>query len=434
MAETTVRMPKLSMTMEEGDLVAWEVSEGSTVKAGDILGQVITDKTEMDIEAPADGTVVRLIAVVGETLEVGAPLMVLSTDVEDLLDGLIGEPAAPRSVGAAANPPVSTNDEAVPRPVGADLLSGSEQDGVAAEGVAPTAVTGSPATVAPPLPTRSVPAARALARSIGVDIAAVTSTRADRVVTVEDVLRAGRPPAEAAAAGPAGIQPAVPAAANGKAAALTRATAAKMTASADVPQFVLYRALVLDHAERHRSGVSWTALLAYAAVGALRQNMRLNGTWTGSGISIPEQIVLGMAVDTEDGLVVCSVPDAGGLSLGSFEEALGAAVDRARRGAMSAEDRTPPTFTISNLGSLGVDWFQALVTPPQAAVLALGRVRRAVEATEDGLRLRRECQVGLTVDHRVANGADGARFLQSMSDLLGPAGFTDLVIGARRSR
>jgi pyruvate dehydrogenase E2 component (dihydrolipoamide acetyltransferase) len=283
---------------------------------------------------------------------------------------------------------------------------------------------------------RSVPAARALAGSLGVDLGTVPCPDG-KIVTVEDVLAWSR-------SGPGSDQPvsrgAVPVASpaagdeplQGRAASLARATAKIMGASAEIPQFTLNRTLDLAYASAHRGPVSWNALLIAAAARALRSCPRINGTWTGHDVVLRSRVVLGVAVATDDGLVVCSVPDADQMALPTLADSVAGAVERARANQMVGDDLLEPTFTVSNLGGLGVDWFAALVTPPQAAVMSLGRVRKSFEATGDGFALRTQCIAGLTVDHRVANGADGARYLAAVNDQLQQDAFVQLALGTVR--
>jgi pyruvate dehydrogenase E2 component (dihydrolipoamide acetyltransferase) len=457
MREAAITMPKLSMTMEEGEVIEWEVVAGAEVAAGDVVCRVMTDKTEMDVEAPAAGRLVRVVVEPGHSVEVGTTLAYLATESTDLLEGMFDPPGISEGTGVVAAIDITTGAGAAPLDrstvvagpprelVGAGTNAGggvtapaAAESGapVQAGSVAPTGSSSSPARVA------SVPAARALAGSLGVDIRAVPCPTGG-IVTVDDVLAWSRSVGATASPRVAGPAPSrtrpAPAVATegpgdqtlrGRAAALARATARTMGASAEVPQFTLHRALDLHYASTHRGGVSWNAVLVAAAARALRASPRINGTWTGTDVVLRAEVVLGLAVATDDGLVVVSVPDADRMPLPTLSNAVSAAVERARRNELAGDDLRTPTFTVSNLGGLGVDWFAALVTPPQAAVLSLGRVRKTFTPTDDGFALRTQCNAGLTVDHRVANGADGARYLAALDDHLQADNFLELALGS----
>ncbi|HEV3495144.1 MAG TPA: biotin/lipoyl-containing protein, partial [Actinomycetes bacterium] len=179
MPEIEVPMPKLSMTMEEGELISWVKHEGDQVRAGDVIAEVNSDKVEMEVESPADGTLVRLTATEGEVVPVGAPIATLETEAEDLLGGILDTPT-----GEAA---ASTAEAA------------AEEEKTAAETETPQA-----APAAAPGPTPVVPAARRRAGELGVDLAAVTGSGPNGLVRVDDVEAAAAPaPAEVVQAGPA---------------------------------------------------------------------------------------------------------------------------------------------------------------------------------------------------------------------------------------
>ena len=423
MARVPVRMPKMSMTMTEGELSSWALTVGDQVQAGDVICEVLTDKVDMEVESPATGTLVE-ITVQSGTVPVGEPIGWIEAEGDSFTDLLDfgdedGEPAAH----------------------GDDL--GEEVPDAPAAG-APTA----PAPAAPPAapsdgqrgPVPAVPRARAMAREAGLDLTSVTPTGPGGVVSIRDVetaLAAAAPPAQAparrltppqrkraaaeaarAAAAEAVEQPtAQPAGPAGdKVAAVRRAVARKMTESAAVPQFTVWRDLHLDAADAHRDGLSWTTVLLQAYARALRKVPRLLTRWDGERAVEAGPPSVALAVDSEHGLMVPVFVEPDTANPRRLDEELRATAGAARLGKVDAAHQATANSSLSNLGGLGVDRFQALVTPPQASVLALGGITRRPVAVPGGLGTALVVTAGLTVDHRVADGADGARLLQLMAD------------------
>lgn len=359
MHEIPVRMPKMSMTMTQGEVVAWTVAAGAEVSAGDAICEVLTDKVDMEVESPVSGRLVR-IDVQSGVAQVGDPIGWVETEEDDALAGLFDEPAR----------------------------------------------TG---------PVPAVPRARALACELGLDLAAMTGSGPGGRVLVADVeARAVTPaPAPAAAVAPD------PAGARTKRAQAVRAAVARtMTASAGVPQFTLWRDLDLEPLDTARGHTSWTTVLLRGFAMALREVPDLLGQWDGTRVRPGSMVGVALAVDTPDGLLVPVFVDPDLLGLDQLDADVRATVASARAGRIDAAHLLPATASLSNLGGQRVDRFQALVTPPQASVLSLGVIARRPVAVPGGLGLGLRVTAGLTVDHRVADGADGARLLSALAAAL----------------
>jgi pyruvate dehydrogenase E2 component (dihydrolipoamide acetyltransferase) len=201
-----------------------------------------------------------------------------------------------------------------------------------------------------------------------------------------------------------------------------------MTASAAVPQFTVWRDLELEPVDAARAGISWTTLLLRGYAIALREVPALLARWDGEAPQEVHDLALGLAVDTPDGLMVPVFAEPDRVPLEQLDADVRATSAAARGGKIDAAHLLPAVATLSNLGGLGVERFQALVTPPQASVLAAGGVTRRPVAVPGGLGLGLRVTLGLSVDHRVADGADGARLLDALSGaftqplrLLGPS-------------
>lgn len=199
------------------------------------------------------------------------------------------------------------------------------------------------------------------------------------------------------------------------------AVARKMVESASVPQFTVWRDLRLDHADRDRKGVSWTTVLLRAYTAALREVPELTCRWdaeTSSPVEV-ETLSVALAVATGDGLLAPVFVEPDRREAADLDRELKQVVTAAATGRLDPSYLGTASASLSNLGGLGVDRFQALVTPPQASVLALGSVRPRPVAVQGGVGLALTLTAGLSVDHRVGDGAHGARLLDALARELG---------------
>jgi pyruvate dehydrogenase E2 component (dihydrolipoyllysine-residue acetyltransferase) len=427
MREIDVPMPKLSMTMEEGELITWRKQEGDQVRAGEVICEVNSDKVAMEVESPADGTLVRYAATEGDIVPVGAPIATLATEAEDLLGGLLG-PAGPDGSSAPATP--------------------LEPPASMAEPAGPPDTTGAPARAAAG-PKPVVPAARRRASELGVDLAAVTGTGRDGLVRVADVDAAagdrGAPAAASAARAPA-------AAASVPAAAATAAPAAVAGDVDEVPLTSMRRAVARRLVESMQQAphfyltvrvdaeqlmglreelnrqlqaagedvkVSINDLVVKACALMLRANPDLNMSWGGDKLLRHHGVHVGMAVAVEGGLIVPVVRDADQKSVTQIAREARVLIGRARAGKLAPQDFSGGTFTVSNLGMFGIDQFTAVINPPEAAILAVGAaVPEPVAVAGGGVEVHPTMRLTLSIDHRALDGATGAGFLAQVRDLL----------------
>jgi pyruvate dehydrogenase E2 component (dihydrolipoamide acetyltransferase) len=193
---------------------------------------------------------------------------------------------------------------------------------------------------------------------------------------------------------------------------------AVMAQSALIPQFTAWRDLDLEPLAALRGGISWNTLLVRALAQSLRELPDLNGTYGENGFARGENVGIGIAVDSTVGLLAPTVLDPDLVDVEELDAELRAMVVRARTGKVDARYLVPATTAVSNLGSLGVERFNAMLTPPQVTALSVGTVSRKPVAHEGGIALRVTTTVGLTVDHRAADGADAARLLSSLAELV----------------
>lgn len=426
MREVPVRMPKFSMAQEEGVLLEWHKHEGDTVEAGEVLCEVGTDKVDMDVESPIAGVVARLVVAPNETVRVGEPIAMVLTEADELLEGLIGESedGSGGSVHAEAAAPV-----------------GGPPGGRVAGRVADLSDATPPSRLGP---TPAVPAARRRAAETGVDIRRVTGTGRGGVVTLEDIETAAAPgrdgslqrpsssplPAgtSGAAMGKGHASPAAPSdtpdpgyadALAGRRHSVRAAVARRMTQSAAIPQFTVFSEVDLELLSMERGSISWTTLLIRAFAATLRDHPRLNALYREDAVEESRVVGVALAVDTPVGLLAPVFTDPARGDVTTLDAEIRRVIDLARHGRLRPEHLDGATVTVSNLGGFGIPSFQALITPPQACALSMGAVAQRPVVRHGGLAVRTTCQVGLTVDHRVADGADAARMLSDLNALLG---------------
>jgi pyruvate dehydrogenase E2 component (dihydrolipoamide acetyltransferase) len=400
-----VTMPKWGIEMQEGTVTAWQFELGRHVDKGEALLDVETEKIVNSVESPASGTLRRMLADTGDTLPVGALVAVLSEpDVADAeIDAFVRDFKpfdASFAEGSTASAPSAS---AAPAALSADTAA----DG-AAEGEA-----------------RVSPIARRLAEKLGIDLSQVTGTGRNGRISKEDVeayaatlQQAGSPPAAGAVAAKGAAEPV-------KRERLTsmRSTIARRLSESkrDLPHYRLLADLDMDALTKKRAAlvatgesVSINDLLLHAVATALRQHPRLNAQFTGEELLQFEQVDLAVAVATPGGLVTPIVRNAASLSVGQIAVLVRELAERARAGKLARDEITGGTFTVSNLGMFGVRQFDAIINPPQVAILAIGAMEERPVVRHGALAVGRVVTVTLSSDHRVVDGADAAAFLATL--------------------
>jgi pyruvate dehydrogenase E2 component (dihydrolipoamide acetyltransferase) len=376
MARLAIRMPKMSMTMTEGEVSEWLVKVGDEVTEGDAVCEVMTDKVDMEVESTVSGTLVE-IAVESGTVAVGDPI----GWVEGEDDG--------GSFG--------------------DLLSQPE----------PAKVDPSPPGVpAPTGPVAAVPRARGLATERGIDLSTVAGSGPDGLIRVSDIEALTPAPAPKHTSAPAAAESPTRAASDRKA-AIRGAVARKMTPSAAIPQFTVWREIELGAADTQRRGISWTTVLLRAYASALRAVPDLLCRWEDDRATVSGPPSIALAVATDRGLLVPTFTEPDLDEPHDVDKEIRAVVKAAHMGRLDPAYLGVANGSVSNLGGMGVDRFQALLTPPQASVLSLGSIRQRPVAVPGGVGLALTVHAGLTVDHRVADGAQAAELLDRVAVLLG---------------
>ncbi len=430
---TKVFMEALSPTMEEGRLVKWLRNEGDAVKNGDVLAEVETDKAIMELVARGDGILRRQLIGEGSTTAVGTLIGVIATADEDIAS-LVGG-AAPASAPAASSP-------AAPAPAAATPAVSPAPPAAAA---APAAASAPVAPVAPATPgdddgarARSSPLARRLAADRGIALGSVQgSGPGGRIIKRDIEAMAGAAPPAAAAIAPAAASAAatpassLPSPVSFRDVPLTqiRKTIARRLSESigPIPTFYLTAEFDMERVAEMRSAmaelgddfkVSFNDILLKAVATALAQHPECNAHWLGDTIRYWNRVHIGMAVAIDDGLITPVIFDADRKGLRQVAAESRDLAKRARERKLKPDEYTGSTFSVSNLGMFGIDQFTAIINPPEAGILAIGGIEAKPVVVNGAVQVRRRLRVTMSCDHRVIDGAAGARFLQTLRRLV----------------
>ena len=471
-----IYMPQLGLTMTEGKVVRWLKAAGEPVRKGEPVLEIETDKVSVEVEAPADGVLGPILVEAGASVPIGgmlshvlgvgeqgrrgagaqgrvspaglsAPSVILS-EAKNLSRGRVM--ASPRAKRMAATLGVDLAQVEASGPGGriveADVRWNAEsakrktQDtSPISAGVEASAGDHLKAPLQEEAPVRASPLARRLAQELGVDLALVEGTGPGGRIVEEDVRRraesASRPPASA---------PFTPQIRNLQSptknvveplSGVRRVVAERMAHSfATAPHFYLSAEVEATALSHMREGLlakvetvtgarlTITDILLKVCAQALAEFPEVNVAWAedapGGGIVRHAEVNVGLAVSLDAGLVVPVLRFAAGLTLGEIARRRSDLVERARAGKLTLADLEGGTFTLSNLGVYGVDQFQAILNPPQAAILAIGRIKDRPVALDGAVVVRPTMHVTLSVDHRLLDGTQAARFLERVAQLI----------------
>jgi pyruvate dehydrogenase E2 component (dihydrolipoamide acetyltransferase) len=389
----SVVMPALEMAQETGKLIAWRKREGERVSKGEPLLEIETDKAVMEIEAPADGVLAGIRASAGADIPVGQTIAWI---------------VAPGEKPPAENEP----GEAAPA-----ARAKTEQP-------TQSAVTATPAELTTAGSARISPKARRLAKELGVNIATLRGSGPEGEILSSDVEAAaskGKSTAEGLASAKKTGAVEVPTSLGRLMAERTTqswTTAPHFFVSREIDALALneYRQRVAAEIERtHQIRITHTDLLVALIARVLLKHPRLNASWSAEGIRIHDHVNMGVAIAVNDGVVAAVIPNAHVANLGEIAKRRHDVAERARAGKLRPADIADATFTISNLGMYHVDAFSAIITPPQAAVLAVGAIADRVVAVDGKPLVRPMMTLTVSCDHRVADGARAAMFLNDLA-------------------
>ena len=434
---TKVHMEALSPTMEEGEVVNWLKSEGDEVTNGDVLAEIETDKATMELVARGEGVLRTILLGEGGTAPVGDVIAVIAgadEDIDDLLDEVGGDGAGAAAAAGApdegeaeeeAGEEAETEDEATEK----EETDEAEKEEAAA---APAAESGGRI--------KASPLARRLAEEGDLELAEVKGSGPGGRIVKRDVEAAmeEREREPAAAEAPAGAELPPPleelpeeAYEDVSVSQMRKTIARRLTESlGPVPHFFLTtevdmgraleaRARINDVLEDDGEKISINDLIIRATASALKKHPECNAAWQEDSIRVFNRVHVGVAVAVPDGLITPVIRDADRKGVARIGREVKEMAGRAREKKLQPEEYTGSTFSISNLGMFGIQEFTAVINPPEAGILAVGAVEEVPVVDDDGeVVVRPRMKMTMSCDHRVIDGATGARFLQTLKTML----------------
>src|SRR5579862_3113505 len=385
----SVVMPALEIAQETGKLLAWRKREGDRVTKGDPLLEIETDKAVVEVEAPADGILAGIKAAEGADIPVGQTIAwIVAPGEEPPAESAAATPVARASSHAKTEIPSHT---ATPSPQPASSTA------------------------------KISPKARRLAKELGVDLASVRGSGPGGEILASDVqAAAASSPSSEKKSGSVEVPT-----------SLGRIMAERTTQSwTTVPHFFVSREIdatelnkYRDHSAAkielsHQIRITHTDLLIALVARVLLNHSRLNASWSAEGIRLHDHVNMGVAIAVSDGVVAAVIPNAHSATLADISQQRRGITERARAGKLRPADIADATFTISNLGMYHIDQFSAIITPPQAAILAVGTIADRVVAVHGQPAVRPMITLTLSCDHRVADGARAAQFLADLAEAM----------------
>lgn len=404
----TFGMPSLGHTMEKGKVIEWLKQEGEPVAKGEPLLVVETDKVVTEVEAPTDGVVLKILVAPEEERPIGAALALIGSAGETLSEADVRQLAGDQATSIAIAPEPTPATAALAQPAPSARAPGERQ--------------------------KISPIARKLAAEHGIDTAAVQGTGPGGRITKDDILQAVEAAKAAKAAPPVSAPP------DGKRLRVAQTiplrgmrgrVAERMYQSwntiprvtevmqVDMGATVAFREAMLGQWEQaYGVRISLNDMLTKAVATALRSHPRLNATLVEREVHVHDAINVGVAVNLDEGLIVPVIFNADQKDLGQIARESRQLADKARAGRLQLDEISDGTFTITNLGTTGVDLFTPIINPPQVAILGVGTIQRRPVAVGDALAVRPSAYLCLVFDHRAVDGLPAARFLQEVQRLL----------------
>ena len=387
-----VIMPKLGQTMEEGTINKWVKKEGESVKKGEILLEITTDKATLEVESYAAGILKKIIAKEGEVVPVTQVIAYIG-DKDDVVPEV-----APSMIQKVAEKTEPVTEKYVPSSR-LEEVTATKTEGVKAIS----------------------PRARRLAREKGVDIDEVVGTGPEGRIVEEDILNYLKTGAEAKGAKPAKRVPLTP---------MRKIIASRMAKSkSEAPHFYITTEIDMSKCmamreEINKGGakVSYNDFFARAVALSMVENRTVNSVWHEDSIEERDEINIGIAVALSDGLIVPVIRNVDKKGLKEIAKDSTSLIEKARNNKLTPDEYQGGTFTISNLGTFDIDNFIAIVNPGESAILAIGKIGMRPVVRDGKIEVRPVCKVTLSCDHRVLDGAIAGKFLQRVKELMESAG------------
>jgi len=429
-------MPLLGQTMEEGTIIKWFKNEGEPIEAGEPLLEVMTDKVNMEVEAPQSGVLRKILAQPDEIVPVQEPIAVIGTadePIDDLLEetprpGPVVEQVAPAAEAAAPAAPEKMQAVPPPAPIAGERLfaspharrvareRGIDINALAGRGTGPNGRIVEKDVLDYAASVKATPLAEKAAAEKGIELGSVAGTGVGGRITREDVEHGAIAAPVSGLIGAtipfSGIRKMV---AQKVTASARSAVHVTLAAEVDMTECVRLRKRLLPEIERtHGVRISYTDIIVKAAVKTRLDKPIVNASLQEDKIVIPDTVNIGIATAIEGGLIVPVVKSAQSKSLIEISKEIKALGERARSGKATSEDVSGGTFTITNLGVYGIDIFTPIITPGQSAILAVCRIAEKPVVVDGGIKIRSMMNLCLTFDHRVMDGVPAAEYLAGL--------------------
>lgn len=430
---TVVKMPKLGTTMEEGTIIKWLKKEGEPVEKGEAYVEIQTDKVNLEDEAPESGILRKILVPEGAVVSVGKEIAIIAGVDEALPE--IGEEKA-KEVEGPASQNLKTGEEIKEQPKETEAVEGKVKASPAAKRVArendvdlsKVAPTGPDGRIVEKdvldfiesQRIKATPLARKIAEEQGIDLNKIQKAPGERI-TKQDLM-----PQEDKKESPApNTLKVIPVAGMRKIIAermaKSKATAPHiyLTLEVDMTKAMELREKLIPAIQnQYGSKLSYNDILIKASAVAIKHNPIINSTFNDDEIIIKEDINIGLAVALENGLIVPVVRCADKKGLGEISRDTTQLIEKARTGKLLPDDYQGGTFTITNLGMYDIENFKAIINQPESAILAVGKIMKKPVVIDDQIVIRPMMNLTLSCDHRVIDGAQGARFLQRIKQIL----------------
>ncbi len=400
-----ITMPKMSDTMTEGVIVRWTVKVGDTVKSGDIIAEVETDKATMDMEVYSKGTILHIMVQEGEAAAIDAPVAIVGAAGEDF-QALLSGGSAPKTASAAQETTATPVAESSPSSAPATTSNNTSTDDSRL---------------------KASPLARKIAEDKGIDLKAVAGSGENGRIVKRDLENIQAPASGSTASVTSTAVMGEESYTEVPVSQMRKTIAARLGESKfTAPHFYLTIEINMDNAVKAREQmnaissvkISMNDIVVKAAASALRKHPNINSSWLGTKIRYNNHIHIGVAMAVEDGLLVPVVRFADHKSLSQISSEVKAYGAKAKEKKLQPQDWAGNTFTISNLGMFGIDEFTAIINPPDACILAVGTVKDSVGVVNGEIKPVKTMKVTLSCDHRVVDGTMGAAFLQTLKEYL----------------
>jgi pyruvate dehydrogenase E2 component (dihydrolipoamide acetyltransferase) len=391
----------MSVAMEYGVILKWLKQEGDKVKQGDLVVEIFGEKNEFELEAPADGILLKILCDVDDEIPISEPIAFIGKKGEKIPD------ARPRKLNAATTTTTTTPTTTTTTP----------------QTQAKTAVPQEVETRLPGGKVKASPRAKKKAKEMGIELSLVVGSGPEGRIVEKDVLAAQSAP-QIMVSDDRSIKQVMPIT------PLRRTIARRMTQSSQNPHITMItdidmteavdiRKEINDQVEKaHGIRVSFNDIIVKAVADTLEKFPKFNATLVGNELHIFGEINIGVAMATNDGLIVVTVRDANKKSITEIALETKEFGKRAKQNDLKAEELTGSTFTVSNLGPFKVDLFIPVINPPETAILALGQIKKMPVVIDDKIVIRSTMMASCAVDHRILDGAPAGQFLAALKETL----------------